>query len=483
MHKNTEMKKQVQKHMRAERGYIVIVVLVFTAIFTVILFGLTGFIFVQNNATIGKERKEKAVQIAEAGLDYYRWFLAHNPGDLTDGTGAPGPYEHDYADPEGGVIGKFSLSVSGREQCNTTMAVDIVSTGWTLKDPTIKRKVFGRYARPSVAEYAYIINSNVWAGSDRIIKGKYHSNGGIRMDGSNESLVTSGVDEWLCTSSFGCSPSETKPGVFGDGSGSNLWQYPVEPVDFVGLTQDFVNMKTQAQASGLYFGPVGGESRRRGYHAIFKGDGTVDVYRVTNTYYNWGYDSTNGWQRDYNRIASETFLGNYAVPQECSLIFFEDKLWVEGVVKGKVTVAAGDVSQPNYDPDIILSGNITYTTADGSDGLTAIAENSVLIPSNSPDDMVLRGIFIAQKGKFGRNYYTYGYPSYAYSGYKRNSLDMVGSIVSNGRVGTKWSCGGVYCSGYETRTNSYDRKLATDPPPLTPFVDDEYRFIEWREEE
>ena len=66
---------------------------------------------------------------------------------------------------------------------------------------------------------------------------------------------------------------------------------------------------------------------------------------------------------------------------------------------------------------------------------------------------------------------------------KRNSLEITGTIVSNGRVGTSWSCGGVFCSGYETRINSYDRKQAVDPPPLTPFVDSEYRFIEWREEE
>jgi len=95
--------------------------------------------------------------------------------------------------------------------------------------------------------------------------------------------------------------------------------------------------------------------------------------------------------------------------------------------------------------------------------------------------MSLRGIFIAQNGHFGRNYYTYGYPSYGHSNAKRNTLNINGTIVSNGRVGTKWTCGGSYCSGYASRVNSYDRKLATDPPPLTPFVSNEYKFIEWRE--
>jgi lipoprotein-anchoring transpeptidase ErfK/SrfK len=64
---------------------------------------------------------------------------------------------------------------------------------------------------------------------------------------------------------------------------------------------------------------------------------------------------------------------------------------------------------------------------------------------------------------------------------KRNSLTMTGTIVSNGREGTKWTSNGVYVSGFETRINSYDRDLVSDPPPLTPEVSDTYEFIEWRE--
>ncbi len=63
---------------------------------------------------------------------------------------------------------------------------------------------------------------------------------------------------------------------------------------------------------------------------------------------------------------------------------------------------------------------------------------------------------------------------------------MNGTIVSNGRVGTKWGytiwpqCVNSW-SGYNVRYNSYDRKLATDPPPLTPYVSSEYKFVEWGE--
>ena len=462
-------------------------VLVFAAVFVTIMIGLSGFIFVQNKASISKENREKALQVAEAGLQYYKWFLAHNPGDLTDGTGAPGPYVHDYYDPEGGSIGEFSLEVNGNSSCGNTISIDITSTGIMKNDPLISRKVFGKYSRPSVAEYAYIINTNVWAGSDRTISGKYHSNGGIRMDGTNESIVTSAVKDWLCTTSFGCTPDKAVDGIFGISPNSHLWKFPTEQVDFTGIVQDFVNMKTQAQDSGLYFGPVGGESNQRGYHVILRSDKTADVYKVTRTKYHWGIhidDLAAGWKKDYYTIDKETFLGNYAIPQNCSLLFFEDKIWIEGEVSGKVTVASADVSQPNYDPDVIINGNITYTSTDGTDGLTVLAENSILVPLYAPNDLEISGILIAQKGYFGRNLYGCWYAPYD----KRNSLTMTGTIVSNERVGTKWgytswpSCINEW-SGFDTRINSYDRKLATDPPPLTPFVDDEYSFIEWREVE
>lgn len=465
-----------------QRGYLLVLVLVFSAVFLMVVFGLIGFIFTQNKLQVARENQEKALYVAEAGLQYYKWFLAHYPTDLQDGTGLPGPYVHDYYDPEGGAMGKFSLAVNGNQQCGAITAIDINSTGWTLEKPNYTRTIYGRYARPSVAHYSYIINSNVWAGSSRVIEGRYHSNGGIRMDGENHSLVTSAQQNWLCTSSFGCSPSQTQPGVFGGGSGSALWQFPVTPIDFAGITLDLVNMKDRAQnGGGLYFGSVGGESNRRGYHAIFKADGTVDVYKVTNTSYVWGVhiDTPSQWSRDYHVITNETFLGNYTIPQGCSVVFFEDRLWIEGVIGAKVTVASADVSQPNYDPDVVINGNITYTTQDGSVGLTLVSEHSILIPLYSPDNMEINAIMIAQKGYFGRNYYPSSYSPW----HTQSSLTVNGTIVSNERVGTSWGCspGGYFCSGYANRTNSYDRKLANDPPPLTPYVDDEYQFLEWGE--
>ncbi|MBU4480010.1 hypothetical protein KKG48_01015 [Patescibacteria group bacterium] len=463
-----------------KKGSMVLFALVFSGIFIMIFYSLAGFIFVQNKLSFSKENRGVAMQISEAGLDYYKWFLSHYPEDFQDGTGVAGPYEHEYLDPEGGAIGKFSLDIGGNTSCGEVYSVDIESTGWTYKNPDSKRVVYGKYARPSVAEYSYIINSDVWAGADRNIKGRYHSNGGIRMDGVNQSTVSSSVSEWTCTSSFGCSPATTVDGVFGSGPGFVLWEFPVVPIDFNNITLDLVNMKNIAQTIGVYLAPSGYE----GYHIVLKNDRSFDVYEVTGTISIKSYSTEDGWGHDRYIISHENFVSNYALPVDCGLVFAEDRVWLDGVVSGKVTVASANLIDANQDTDIILSGNITYTTTDGTDGLTAVAEHSVLIPLNSPDDMYLSGIFIAQTGWFGRNYYRISDLPLTYQTYaKRNLLEMTGTIVSNGRVGTSWNCSGVYCSGYALRNNFYDRKQAINPPPLTPFSDGEYRFIEWREGE
>lgn len=468
------------------RGFTMLLVIVFGGVFLMTTTALAGYLLLHKKLQREKEARDIALNAAEAGLEYYKWHLAHWPNDLQDGTGAAGPYVHTYTDPEEGAVGTFTLSINGNAQCGQTTTIDISSLGKSNDDPLYTRTVSARYARPSVAEYSYIVNTNVWAGADRVITGKYHSNGGVRMDGTSNSNVESSVSTWSCTSSYGCSGTQTKPGVFGSGSPTSLWIYPTPQVDFTGISVDLASLKTYARNNGgLYFGPAGGESNKRGYHAIFKSDGTVDIYRVTNTTSVMGYSDEEGWEQEYNIIANETLMGNYAIPSSCMVLFFEDKLWIEGVVKGKVTVAAADISQPNHDVDIILRGNLTYAASDGTNGLTAIAERHVLLGLTTPDSMTLNGIFIAQTGRYGRNHYTTSGSNQVPSSYDqyvtRDTLTTVGTIVSNGRTGTQWTCGGTFCSGYETRVDSYDGKLSTSPPPFTPFTSSDFRFVNWRE--
>jgi Tfp pilus assembly protein PilX len=472
---------------RTTRGFLLVLVLVFGAIFFLIASAFIGYVVTQGSLVRAKHAKEQALNIAEAGLNYYRWYLAHYPGDTTNGTTTPGPYVHTYADPEGTTLGEFSLELASSTACGEVYAIDITSTGRSYDTPDVTRTIYGRYARPTVTEYAYIINANVWAGADRTIIGPYHSNGVIRMDGTNNSTVTSGQETWVCDGSMSCSPGGTgsvKDGVYGNGPNDHLWSFPSPPINFTGLTVDLSAMQTKAQTGGgLYFAPSG----NYGYRIRFNANGTITVYRVTNTTSYWGYTQASGWLQERHVISSQTTVGTYTIPTSCSVIFVEDKVWLEGVVNGKVTLAAADVDTPGTNPSIILHNNITYATA--TSGLLAIGEQDVLVGLQVPDDMVLNGIFAAQNGRFGRNHYcescndggSRGLPSALDQYVFRDTLTVNGTIVSNAREGTKWTSGSTYISGFNTRYNSYDRNLVANPPPLTPEVSDTYRFIEWRE--
>jgi hypothetical protein len=474
-----------------QKGIITTLVLVFGTIFLILIGGLLGFILLQLRVASEKVAWNESLHIAEAGTNYYKWCLNNNVEQNCQ-------TEKDYFDPTGNLVGHFSLQISSTVSCGETVQKRIISTGWTNKFPQIKRKVEVLYARPSVAKFSYILNDNVWIGSDHVIRGPYHSNGGIRMDGENQSIVTSAKEEWICTKSFGCGPlgfpgvgkgigicpdpqcylDEEKncicPGVFTTENGNpDLFSFPVPPFDFAGLTIDLAQMKNSAQSSGVYLPPSTDlNPQGKGYHIIFKNNGTFEVWLITGLSPTYAYSLEEGWHYDYFTITSEYLYNTYSIPSACSVIFVEDNLWPEGEVKGKVTIASANLINPNLDTDVVLQGNINYTTLDGSDGFSVIGERNVLIFPNSPNEMELRGIFIAQKGRFSRNHYPWNI---------REKLEIYGSIISNGRVGTQWISGSQVISGYLKRESYFDSNLVYAPPPFVPYISPDFEIIKWEE--
>jgi hypothetical protein len=480
---------------KAPRGYLMLLALVFGAIFLTVLGALSTFALTQNRLQVATEGRAKALALSEAGLEYYRWFLAHYPGNITNNTGVAGPYVLTYNDPEAGPVGTASLAITGNQACGQTTSIDIVSTGRPSDGSNAKRSIYARYAEPTVANYSFILNDSVWAGADRIINGPYHSNGGVRMDGTANSGVSSSLSTWTCTSSFGCSPDTVKPGVFGAGPNQSLWKNSKPQVDFSGIATDFASLKAIAQSSGAYLpristgngtavGNANTGSYWNGYHLIFNANGTVTIKKVTGT-----TNLTLGAQlnvsdpiTDHTKIATESTFQTYTLPIACGLIFVEDNVWVEGVIPQKVTIIAANTNPalPGVVPNAMLRNNITYTGV--GTGLTLIAQNDVLITADSPAVMVLNGIFIAQTGAFGRNYYGNNC-SGTYE--PRTSLTIHGTTVSYKRTGTRWQngCnGGSSDAGYQSRVDGFDRALATDPPPFTPVLTTDYQFVDWREQ-
>lgn len=250
--------------------------------------------------------------------------------------------------------------------------------------------------------------------------------------------------------------------------------------DTTALASSLTNLKTYAQASGVYIA----SSTAYGYKIVFRSDGTFDASPVTGTEVVWGYSAEDGWVQERTIIATTGTTVNYAIPAGCPIIFIEDNVWLEGTVSGNATLVAANLVNAGIDPNIVLTGNITYAHASG-DGLTAIAENSLLISLQSPDAMHLSGIFVADKGHLGRNRYddigTHAVPSALASYVIRASLETKGTLASKGAITSKWISGGSFISGYSSQNDEHDALLGETPPPFTPTTSDYFIFTNWRE--
>jgi len=265
------------------------------------------------------------------------------------------------------------------------------------------------------------------------------------------------------------------PGVFTSTLNGNpgLFDFPVIPFDFDGITIDLATMKNMAISDGVYLPPsTTTNPLAKGYHIKFINNGTFEARIVTGLQGTYAChipcDSSDDYRTDYFTITGEYLYGTYSVPSECSAIFIEDDIWLEGVVKGRTTLASANLIDANVDTDVVLVNNLDYSTTTGADGFALIGERDVLIGPQSPNQMVLRGIFTAQNGYFGRNWY---------SGNVRNSLGIYGSVISRGRVGTQWTDG----TGYQSRESYFDQNLIYNPPPFVPYVDPDFKIIDWKE--
>jgi hypothetical protein len=462
-----------------KRGSITPALLIITGAFLVVIYGLLLVLTLQFDYSNRQVGSDQALHVAEAGVNYYRWHLAHDPTDYKDGQTDAGPYEHEYLDPQGNAIGKYSLTITPPSSGSSIVTLE--SVGWTYQYPKVKRTIIVQYGRPSFAQYAFLQNSSSWYAAGITVNGKIHSNNGIRMDGTNLSLVTSAQADYQCGNETGCSPPAKHDGVWGAGGDKGLWQFPVPPIDFDAITFDLAQMRTIAQSSGIYLGP----SNKSGYHIIFNNDGTYTIKRVITTNAISGYmvpgqglgsQGLGGCRERDQIIQTETTIGTYVITEK-PIVFVEDNVWVEGVVHGRMSVVSASFPIGSSNVSTWINGNITYTAYDGSDVLGLISQNDLYITRDVPDDFQVDAVLMSQNGAIIRH----GYISSCNAGPAsiKNSLTMNGAVINFDK--SYWNWGSPLESGFRTRTINYDTHILYAPPPYFP-SSGEYQFINWRED-
>lgn len=457
--------------MKKIQGTITPALLVITGAFIVVIYALIALLATQLDFSTRQIASESALNISEAGVNYYRWHLAHDPYDFSDGTGSEGEiYEHDYYDPQGEHIGKYALEITPPQDGSSI--VTIKSTGWTDRYPNVKRTITTQYGKQSFAKFSFLQNASSWYGSQITVNGEVHSNNGIRMDGTNNSRVSSARETYTCGSETGCSYPTQMPGVWGNGPNHSLWEYPLTPVDFETISFNYTDMRDAADSEGLHLKSSG----RQGYHLVFNADGTVRVYRVTRTWDVYGYDGDDDCHRMEQRIRTENLIGTYNV-SDIPIIFAEDTLWIDGTIDGRITVVAAQFPVETSETNIWINNNLQYESYTGDDSLGLIAQKDIYFVRDIPNNFIVDGALIAQKGKIIRHgYFSWcGWSSNAV----RSSLTMNGAIISYNK--SYWNYGDPPSSGFQNRTVNYDGNLLYAPPPYFPTTGD-YIFITWKEE-
>ena len=474
------------KKCSEQKGDILISALVFIAIVTIMTIGLVNWGSALLSSVRSMADKEQAFQIAEAGIDYYRWHLAHAQNDFTDGTGNSGAYIHQFSDKDGNIIGSYSLIITPPAIGSTI--VKIKSTGTVLSNPNVSRTIQTVLAIPSLAKYAVVANDNMAFGSGTEVFGPIHSNKGIHFDGLAHNLISSAMATYTdpddSLNEFGvytkASPADpnppasvpNRPDIFMAGR-----QFPIPAEDFSGLTLNLQQLQTLATTSGREFGPSQHSGNPAlGYHIVLKTNGTFDLYVVT-ALVSPGSGCSNslnqtGW--DTRSIQSQSFVANYTFPAN-GIIFAEDDLWVDGQVNNaRLTIAAGKLPDvPSNEPSITVNTNLLYSNYSGNDVIGLIAQGNINIGLMSDNTIRIDGALVAENGRVGRYYYG----SSCGSSNSRSSLTLNGMIATNKRYGFAYTDD----TGYTTRNLIYDGNLLYGPPPSFPLAGSQYQILSWQE--
>lgn len=468
------------------RGNILLFSIVFGVIsFSIIVTAISSYAIFENRASIFKHNTEQAFNVAEAGVAYYRWHLAHDNNDFQDGTTSTGPYIHEFKDANGEVVGHYSLNIIPPDSSST--AVVIESTGWLDNQPESRRTVRSRMTPVSLTDYAYVLGTGAWIKPGMEIHGKFHSNGGVRFDGTSDAQVTSAVQTYQCNCSNGCcnSGGQTKPGVWGSGGPEEFWSYPMPAKDIAAITPKITNIRDAALDNGLYLPSSG----TYGWYLTFSTSSQIVVRKVNWVrcyilFWNPSYHSASHhhnhhwwwWTSACFDIGNDSYWGTYDMPAN-NFIYVNDNVWVDGTVNGRATLAVSD------EKNIIINDNLKYLAKDGNHVLALVAKSDILIPYNSPDDMEIDAVLASQEGSIMRHYYLWYWHWWHSNSDKamRDHLTTYGSIISQDQWIWYYDAAWYFWdSGYLNTSSTYDTNLSTNPPPGFPFTA-EYQVVDWEE--
>jgi len=439
--------------------------------------GMVGAQLLISNARFNQYegRSAEAMNVAEAGVNYYLWHLAHNPTDYKDGGTTPstapyGPYVHNSYDTDGNLLGSYTLYITPPSGGSTITTVKSIGQ---VPHFSGTRTILAQLGQPSFANYGLLSQSEVWFGSSEASNGPVMSNVGVHMDGVNNGTVSAGQKTYKPTSQFGGNGTTFHCGVWGSGGPSSQWKPvevapfnatppnctdPVSVVNFAQVSANLTTMKASAQSGGTYTAGSGS----KGYSITLKSNGKYDRCKVTNETFS-GSRATG--------ITTSNCFSDLAAPAN-GVLFVDDNVWVSGTsFPGRITIVAATLGGTAR--SVNITSNLTYAAKDGSAAIGLIAQADVIVSDYAPNAVEIDAALLAQNG----HVYSTG-----------NAAAKTGTLTFYGAIATFlfWTWGyvngsGTLVSGWGTTATNFDSNLIYAPPPQYPTTGN-YSILNWREQ-
>jgi type II secretory pathway pseudopilin PulG len=447
------IKEQYKNCIAKTHGFYLPVILMVTTVFLALITALISLSLSNLKLAELNNKKISAMSIAEAGINYYLWHLAHDDSDYCDGNTcsgvAPyGPYNHTYYNQAGVSIGTYDLYITPP---SVDRQVVIVKSTGKVSGRSPSKTIVAELAIPSFTKYTLLSsNEQLWVGDGEKINGSVHvNNSGLYNEGEIVGDASS-TEKTYASWNWG-----TQPGVSGPGLFDASKMFPVPAVNMNQVSVDIVEMKTMAGLSGHYITT----SNSKGYHIVLKSN-NYDLYKVSK------FDANN------LTITTQTSVGNYLYPAN-GLIFVSDNLWVDGTVNdAKITIVAADpTASQNQMKRIIIPNKIMYTNYDGRDKIGLVTQTDILLAKDVPTDMEIDAAMIAKSGQIRINDF----------GQIKNRIRVYGSMAHNGGLLWTYASGSTILSGYRYTVTDMDPYNILNPPPEFPKTGT-YSVLSWREE-
>lgn len=441
------------KFKRRHKGSLLPLVLIASFLFIAFAYALVAIAMSNVNTARYHEKTISALEVAEAGVNYYMWHLSHSNTDYCDGNPCPpqppyGPYTHDYKTEDGTVLGQYTLTITPPAPGDAIVQVKSVGK---INNSSANRTVVAEVGMPSFARYAFLTATESWFGDTETTNGPVHSNIGVHYDGTANGIVSSSSKTYVPSSSFGGDGHTSHDGVWGTGGPTGFWVFPVPTVDFNHVSVDLTKLQDEAQLSGILLGSSG----KLGYYLKLKLNNTIDVYRVIK-------ESTSGITTSFIKTYNEPING---------IIYVADNVWVDGTYSKPLTLAAATSSGQNA--KIKIKDNLLYPAKDGSVKIGLIAKGNIEVPRYAPSTLEIDAALLSQNGHVWFPYV---------NGAVKNSITIYGSVSSFDYWTWSWVNGsGQVISGYQNTTQTYDPYLTLGPPPQFPTTGS-FTILAWKEE-